>query len=1012
MKIQRSVTFALTLAGTSLVGLAPADVHAQNINEAVPMAFTEMKNQNWEKAQEILAKVVEAYGERGKQLYGGKFGVIYYNKGYCELKIGGKLKAAGGEANLDKANKYYEMAKESFDNCYKYPTDDKGANPYHVKCLLYWGQAAQAMGEYQEALKQYKKFLDEREEGRDSYDPGTLSISMAICHFKFEKPELKEGMQLFETALKNKEQWNTPDEAIVTAFQALTEAVIKTKNEQALIDFLNQNRAAITLRPFEMVKFTPFFQKLAVEAMEENMMYAAFNLFALIPGTKESISELALLKEQLALYPRDGIKDGPYLITKNQIDKDLQKLRTEDKAGDPHEVLALSALAYTHEQKGNVRGAFAAYEQLELYFNKSKKREEHLYNLVRTSARIGEVYVTEEYGAEFLKSFPGSKYEDQVRSFMLSSLFASGEYEKCEEVAGSMIDQLQKPSKQHDLCLHVLSGSKFYLGKFVDAHPLLLEHVKMYPNSEYKIASEFFVASNLSRLQDWKQAALKLDEFLKKYPDPSKNIYIPFALYDRANVYFSEGDNEKASELLDRIEKEFKGSAIEEMAYNLKGNILQSDGDREGANGYYRKALTLAEHKGNDMVAGEALNYLVGLLGAEKIGKEPNPNLKDALPFYDQFWKNYPNSPYKAQVAVSGIPAMKAAGRSEEALGKLQAVISEMAKRENPAGLEEAIGSYTQAYLESGKTADQLKDHYYNFPGIDINDTRTLAMLRIAIIGVYEESLKKADEEEDNAAISLNKARIKTLFDDLKTDYPVEKLSNFVLVRIGDYLRKKTDNPRAAIPYYDERLKRPQMNGRINAQFGKADILGQSSNSAERQQAVKILQDVIAASNDPASSADRKIRDEALYRIIEINNADSNWAELATNAEQYKKEYSTEKSRVMFLLAQAYEKLNEVDKAIKAYTEVYVANMGTLSISAPAISRSTELLWDKGEKQKAYESAARYVKSSEESFKKIRDNLPEEDVEKWLAVQSRVKSWEASGQIKTLEEQEAERNNR
>ncbi|SHI73884.1 Tetratricopeptide repeat-containing protein [Rubritalea squalenifaciens DSM 18772] len=1011
MKIQRSVTFAITLAGASMLGMAPADVQAQDINEAVPMAFKEMNGRNWEKAQSILAKVVDVYAERAKQLYGGKFGVIYYNKGYCELKIGGKLKAAGGPENLDKANKYYEMAKQSFANCYKFPSDDKGKNTYHKKSLYYWGQSAQAMGEYKEAITQYKKFLDEREEGRDEYDKGIMALSLAICHFKLEKPDMKQGIQYFETALNNKDQWNTPDEAIVTAFQALTEAVIKTKNEQALIDFLNQNRAAITLRPFEMVKFTPFFQKLAVEAMEEDMMYAAFNLFALIPGTKVSISELELLKSELALYPRDGIKDGPHVIAKADIDKNLTKLRTEDRAGDPHEVLALSALAFTHESKGNVRGAFAAYEQLELYFNKSKKREENLYNLVRTSARIGEVMLTEQYGSEFLKSYPGSKHESQVRSFMLSSLFASGEYEKCEEVAGAMIGQLAKPSKQHDLCLHVLGGSKFYLGKFVDCHQLLLDHVKMYPKSEYKIAAEFFVASNLSRLQDWKQAALKLDEFLKKYPDPAKNVYIPFALYDRANVHYSEGENEQALVLLNRIEKEFKGTSIEEMAYNLKGNIMQSDGDREGALTYYNKALTLAEHKGNGIVASESLNYLVGLLGVEKIGKEPNPNLKDALPFYDKFWKEYPDSPYKAQVAVSGMPAMKEAGRSDEALAKLQAVIAEMAKKENPAGLDAAIGSYTKAYLESGKTADQLKDHYYKFPGVDFNDTRTLAMLRIAIIGVFEDNLKKAEAAKDQAAINLSQSRIKVLFNDLKADYPVEKLSNFVLVRVGDYLRKKTDNPRQSLAYYDERLKRPQVNGRINAQFGKADILGQSSNAGERKQAVTILNEVIEAANEEGG-ADRKIRDEALYRIIEINNTEKDWKALAENAEKYKKEYSSEKARVMFLLAQAYESMSNVEKAIKAYTEVYIANMANIAISAPAISRSTELMWEKGDKQKAYEAAARFINSSEESFNKIKDDLDDEVAEKWLEIQTRVKTWEAGGEIKTLEEIKKEREGR
>ena len=97
-----------------------------------------------------------------------------------------------------------------------------------------------------------------------------------------------------------------------------------------------------------------------------------------------------------------------------------------------------------------------AYEQLELYFNKCKKREEYLYNLVRSSAIIGKVLVTEKYGSLFLKTFPNSKYVESVRSMMLTSLFMEGEYEKCIEVATIMLPKLPKPSKQHDICLHVL----------------------------------------------------------------------------------------------------------------------------------------------------------------------------------------------------------------------------------------------------------------------------------------------------------------------------------------------------------------------------------------------------------------------------------------------------------------------------------------------------------------------------------------------------------------------------
>jgi len=953
MKIKRSLTVAVTLAGSSLVGFVPTDVQAQDISEEVPKAFTAMGASKGEEAQGILAKVMVKYKGRGKTLYGGKFGALYYNKGFCELKIAGKLKAAGGPENIAKANGYYDMAVESFKECYKIPSDEKSDNLYHIRCLLYMGQAQQSSKDYSTAIESYKKFLAEREEGRDKYDPGTYSINMAICHFRLGEPDFKKGIQYFETSLNNKDKWKTPDEAIVSCFQALTEAVIKTKKEQALIDFLNQNRAAITLRPYQMVRFAPFFQKLAAQSMEANMMYAAFNLFALIPGSDSAVDDLQVIQKSLALYPNEGIKDGVNLIAKARLAKDLKKLQGEIKSGDPQEVYGLTVLAYTHEKAGNVRGAFAAYKQLELYFNKSSKREDNLYNLVRTSAKMNQIDLVQEHGQVFLDDYPESKHVPVVRSFMLTNLFASGQYKTCLKVASGMIDKLKKGTDQHDLCLHVLSASKFYLGDFVGAHPQLLEHVATYPKSDYKIAAEFF------------------------------------------------------------IELEFKGSSVEELAYNLKGNIFQGDSDLESAKKYYLKALEVAESRGNDVVAGEALNYLVSLLGSEKSGDEPNTNLKEAISYYDKFWKNYQSSPFKAQVAVAGIPALSSVKRSDEALANLQAVISEKAALPNSAGLEEAIGSYTKYWLQNkvnnkvseADAADQLKDHYYAFPDINVKNVRARAMLRIAIIGVYEESLVKAEKESDNKSLGLNQARINQLFKELKNDFPVKDLSNFVLIRIGDYLRKRSKTPRQALPYYEERLARKAVRGQINAQFGIADIFGLSSNSAEQEKAIVTLENIIRKNSD-----NKKQCDEALYRIVEIYGKREDWSNVVAKANEYNKSYKKSKSRVTFLLAQAYENQNKVEDAIKSYTAVYISNTSNWSISIPALDRASQLMWKKGDQQKAYEFSARYIKSSQKAYDANKVEMDVDVRKAWESVRDRVKSWEQGGKIETLQQIRARKN--
>ena len=120
---------------------------------------------------------------------------------------------------------------------------------------------------------------------------------------------------------------------------------------------------------------------------------------------------------------------------------------------------------------------------------------------------------------------------------MLTGLFFEGEYDLCLEVATVMEPKLPKGSKQHDICLHVLGGSLYYTAQFDKAVEPLKRHVKEYPESQFKVAAQYFDASNYAQLQIWDKAAGLLDKFLKADPNPKENAYLPFALYDLSLIH-------------------------------------------------------------------------------------------------------------------------------------------------------------------------------------------------------------------------------------------------------------------------------------------------------------------------------------------------------------------------------------------------------------------------------------------------------------------------------------------
>jgi len=382
--------------------------------------------------------------------------------------------------------------------------------------------------------------------------------------------------------------------------------------------------------------------------------------------------------------------------------------------------------------------------------------------------------------------------------------------------------------------------------------------------------------------------------------------------------------------------------------------------------------------------------------------------------------KDYPDSPFKPQVVVYGLPCMKAADRLDEGLKNLQVIIPELANRSNSNFLEESVNAYTKAYLEKkGNTPEKLKDLYYNFPGIDVENQRVLALLRIAIIGVYEGEREKAVAAKDEDGILRYESSIKILFQDLKNEFKPEDLTNFVLLKVADYLREKTSAPKQSVPYYEALLSRKDKFGEFKARLGIADVMGNSDNEAENKKAITQLEEVYKRAEDKTT------RGKALFRLIEINAKLGNWKVCEEKARLYlAKKFSKKIGLVSYLFAKSFDERKLVDDAIANYSMVAARYTGYIAISAPSVKRVMEMMWDRGlavgskvgevtlkvgDRQNAYSGiGAKYIAST----KRIRETnkkLTDSEAAAWDEVAALVKKYENSGVVKTLAQLKEER---
>ena len=797
-----------------------------------------MTAENWEEALGLYDGALARFGENNPlQAFGPQFGAIYFHKGTCEMKL-----------------KRWDNAMKSFEICYRdFPNAGpaaEGGNVFQKMALLKWGEAAMGAEKWELAISQFRKFIKERDRTRDVFPQGPFHIGMAVCEYHLGR--IPEGNESLEIALRNKNGFPTPDSGIVAAFQALVRAVVASRNEQALLDFIGKNRGELAIEPFAMHHYSRVFLKLAGDAVAADMPRAAMELYQFVPSTDAAMDDIrARLKSMGGLA---SVKDGANLLIGKQLEADLAELENERRGKSSVEMVKLAATAVLHEKLGNVRGAFAAYQQLETHYPSSGNREENLANLIRISSLVSTGAETRRDAEVFAKSFPASPHLPAVRRMMLSALFNDGQYEAAVEVAAPMLGMLKSGTPEHDLCLHVLGASYFHTLRFDKARPLLDQHVETYPKSAFAMPAAYFRASNLTRLGQWKEAAGLLDGFLTTYPDASENIYLPFALCDRAACHFAENQPDPAVANLERVIEGFPYCQVIDQAYSLKARIQLSLGNVNEAERAWLKALEIAETRGNRTIAGESLYSLISLLA----GQTGQVRTKDIVGHADRFWKDYAkDSPYRTKVAVAQVRAFESAGRTDDALGRLRESIGEAAKDPAAGGFDDLIRSYTDAYL--GKhTAEQLKEHFYNFPGIAPDDRIVRPGLRMAVIRVFETTAADAKDDARKAAAT---AMIKTLYQELKTDFAVKDLSDFILVRIGDHLRLKTSTPREALPFYDEVIGRGDVSQRFAALMGRADIFGESTALTDLDKAVTDFTRVSKESKDKAE------RDYAVGRI-------------------------------------------------------------------------------------------------------------------------------------------------
>ena len=166
---------------------------------------------------------------------------------------------------------------------------------------------------------------------------------------------------------------------------------------------------------------------------------------------------------------------------------------------------------------------------------------------------------------------------------------------------------------------------------------------------------------------------------------------------------------------------------------------------------------------------------------------------------------------------------------------------------------------------------------------------------------------------------------------------------------------------------------------------------------------------------------DRQQTEESARTWIRLQMERGEYESAAEAARNYIDDRANQNTRrlpeVCLWLAESYDKRVLRDDAIATYVKVWSAYMGSVDISAPAIKRFMELLWERNlpertddsgrlyvsDRQGAYDAGARFIEATDRP--EFRDKMTSGELEKWDAVRRLVATYAADPGIKTLETQ-------
>jgi len=608
-------------------------------SRAYNLAATAIARENWDEGLKVVNGIIESYGDQGKETFGPVFGHFFYLRGLLHV----------GKEN-------YDEAIQAFRQCYEnYSNEEIGKreagrqqearpNLFRYAALVQWANVLMQRGQYGEAATRYEQAL---EEGDD--DPKVnriyVTVNLGRCRIRAGDPE--GGFELISPALTNPRASEGLKRII---FLILSEDWTPQVELPAVREFLEEFRSIVNREDLEdRHEMSTRFRALAAEAFRNDEPIRALAWYSLVVDPLELAPELE--DEIGSLEQREVAEE-----LREKKEKVLGELRAEREQLTRDSWDLLNGVGSAHFQLRNFSAGYAAFSRLSDEVPADfENRPVFLHNAVTSAVRIDKWPEAYRYGRTFLDDYPDHELMPAVARVLVEVIFLRGAYQEAYDIATEVRTDMDPGSSIRDVPDFVTGASAYHLEKFEIAEEELDAYLETYPEGERLEPATFYAGLTKVKRYEWEEAAAILGRFIETYPD---SRMLAATLYQCGLSEFMLDETEPALAKVERVIADFPGSEVLAKSWNLKGDILATEGAtfEEVEHCYLRGKSVADETPGQE----EDAAYALWQLTIQTSGVE---QWDEAAAHIEEFERRHPDSAYRLDQLVASLPAMVADGR-------------------------------------------------------------------------------------------------------------------------------------------------------------------------------------------------------------------------------------------------------------------------------------------------------------------------------------------------------------